>query len=778
MNAAHLVALSGTDWLVWRAAMLRATGFPADGLHRLSTPDCAGVADAHLAGDLPADTFLAAFSAAQADAGTWARETAADPLLREAVTWQNRSALVALDGLLTTGPEGRRERKKRRERERTLARYWQRYCAKAETIGFFGPVCWIEIDPDAEAITAKPGAGLVRNRQVYLEHWALAALADHVTADPAARRWCIPALQPHLTLRGTEVLDPARPPTRLSRAEAAVLARCDGRTPAVRIAADCVADSDSGLHSAEDVHLLLDRLARLGPLRYGIDIPVTLDGEESLRRSLNRIGDEPVRAGAVAQLDRLCAARDAVAAAAGDPAALAVALADLDSVFGEVTGQPAARKPGEMYAGRGICWEETTRDLDLVVGGPLLSAVAEPLAVLLTAARWVTHRMVVAYSAALGRIFDELCAESGTTEVPLSQLWFLGQALFYGTAPRPADDVAAELSRRWTRLFGLADLPADTRSVTARAADLLPVATELFRADGPGWSAARLHSPDLQVVAPDVAAINRGEFTVVLGELHVAWATNTCGAFVGAHPDPDALRAALTNDLGRGRLRPLLPLGWPRYTSRLSFALEDPTDAQLGFAPAPGADPDRLVPITSCVVRRVGEALVAVDPGGRSWPLAEVFDRPLAEVSVEAFKVVERGAHSPRLTVDRLVVARESWRTTVGECPLSRVVGDAERFLTGRRWRAELGLPERMFVKIATETKPTYVDLASPLLVTSLATMLRSARLAHGPDTGLAMSESLPDPDQSWVPDGAGRRYVSELRFQIVDPLPVPEVEA
>jgi hypothetical protein len=48
--------------------------------------------------------------------------------------------------------------------------------------------------------------------------------------------------------------------------------------------------------------------------------------------------------------------------------------------------------------------------------------------------------------------------------------------------------------------------------------------------------------------------------------------------------------------------------------------------------------------------------------------------------------------------------------------------------------------------------------------------MVRSARMAHGPDVGLSLSEMLPDTDQSWVPDAAGRRYVSELRLQFVDP--------
>lgn len=762
------MTLPGTSWYAWRAAVLRATGFPAGGLDLLSAPDCAAVADAHLAG--PADTagFTAEFERATAATSLVAHGIAADPLFREAVTWQSRSVLTALDGLVAAGPAPVRHRK-HRERERILARYWQRYCAKAETIGFFGPVCWIELDPDGPPVAAKPGRGLTAHRQVYLEHWALAVLGDQIAADPVVRQWLSPMGQPHLTLAGDQVLDPTRPPRQLSRIEATVFARCDGRTPAHELAGRLVADGE--LRTVDDVYLLLDRLMSFGLLRWGIDVPVTLDGEQSLRRTLAGIGDPAARARATAGLDRICAARDAVAAAAGDPDALGAALSGLDGEFAAVTGHDAGRAAGQMYAGRGLCWEETTRDLAMTVGGPLLAAIGAPLELLLDAARWVTARMVEVYDAALRDVFTELCAESGTTEVPLSQLWFLGQALFYGGRPRPADTVAAELAQRWAELFGLSGLPEGTREVALRAADLRPVADRLFAADAPGWSAARLHSPDLQVCATDVDAINRGEFTVVLGELHVAWATNTCGVFVSGHPDPDRLRADLSADLGAGRLRPLLPLDWPRYSARLAFALEDPSDAQLGFAPAPGADPDRLVPISSLTVRTEAGALVAVAPDGRRWPLAEVFDRPLAEVSVEAFKVAATGAHSPRLTVDRLVVARQTWRTTVGECPLGTAIGDPDRYLAARRWRAALDLPERLFVKIETETKPTFVDLTSPLLVSSLATMVRSARLRGGPDVGLTMSEMLPDTDQAWVPDADGRRYVSELRLQLLDPV-------
>lgn len=161
---------------------------------------------------------------------------------------------------------------------------------------------------------------------------------------------------------------------------------------------------------------------------------------------------------------------------------------------------------------------------------------------------------------------------------------------------------------------------------------------------------------------------------------------------------------------------------------------------------------------------------VAIAADGRCWPLIEVFDRPLAEVVVEAFKLTGAGDHTPRLTVDRLVVARESWHTTLRSCPLSLVTDESELFLAARAWRQQLSLPERVFAKIGSEIKPVFVDFTSPLYVGSFGAMLRSACRTGGEDISLTISEMLPDTDHVWVPDAIGKRYASELRLQFRDP--------
>ncbi|WP_412538155.1 lantibiotic dehydratase [Longispora sp. K20-0274] len=768
--ATHRVPLPGTDWTVWRHALLRTTGFPADGLNRLSSADLAQAADAHLDGLVDADGYAKAYeeAAARISAEVWAIAT--DPLFREAVTWQNRNALFALDGIAKQGPVAARN-SKRRQREEMVAQYWQRYCSKNETVGFFGPTSWIDLDPQGPAVTVSPGPGLVRERRVFFEHWALSAFAAAVTADPRARQWLVPSISPQLLLDGRHLVRVAQAPLALSPAEAVLLAECDGRRPAIEVARAAAGAQGSPLRTPEDALILLGLLAERALVRWDLDMPMRMNAEDVLAERLAAIREPDLREHALAGLARLRADRDAIEAAGGDPVAVQAALTALNETFVELTGQEAERRAGQMYAGRTLVVEECVRDLDAGIGGAVLEAMAGPFEVLLQAARWLTVATGEAYLAVLGDFYQELARDLGTPDVPFGQLWYLAQGIFFGRGDRPVDDVAEEFTRRWTDLFRLDRFGDDTKAVALTSAELADLVREVFPADRPAWAAARVHSPDLHVCATSVDALARGEFSLVLGEIHAAWATLDAGLFLVGCTQVEELRAATLADVGPGRVLPLYPLDWPRYTARLSGALDNDTDFQLGILPGPGADPDRLIPVTALTVsERDGE--LVVHGRGQSWPLIEMFAELIGIHTQGAFKLVAATGHTPRVTVDRMVLARETWRTTIGDTGLADVRGEQAQYLAVRRWRAASGLPETVFVSIATETKPCYVDLSSPVYATIFCSMLRAARLSHGDDVRVTITEMLPTPDEAWVPDADGNRYFSEIRVQVCDPVP------
>ena len=764
-DATHLVPLGANGWSVWRTALLRTTGFPAAGLDRLAAPHLATVADRFLDDAVDRDRLVEAFETSAVELSTEIDEIAGDRRLREAITWQNPSLVALLDSLLRSGPPAPRKTK-RRYREKQLSRLWQRYCGKAETIGFFGPGCWVEVDGDEpRGLIARPGDSLLERRHVALEPWAVAVYGEEIAADPAIRRWMPPVRFPHHVVDGRLVFGADLPVTELSAAEAAALDRADGSTPATVVARDLVADQAFDVEDEAAAFAVLDGLVSRRLLKWDANLPIAPHIEEVLGRRIAAIDDAELRTRASEGFDRLCRGRDTVAKAAGDPEALAEALAALDETFVELTGRAPRRRAGQAYAGRNLCYEDTSRALDVVVGRRVLDAVAAPLEIVGRVGRWFTAELAKACEDALAERYAEVSASDDRTT--LADLWDAGVDFCLNARSPRAAAVTRALGSRWHELLGPSAV-GDGGPVELRSGELMTRIAELFPAERPGWSSARIHSPDIHVCAPSADAVGRGEFFVVLGEVHIAAATLCDRWCTWSMDDPTANLATAIADHGQSRVVPLLPGVWSRDAGRNVQIEDHPSDLYLGFARAPGVDGRRTVPIGAVPVAMVDGRLMASLPDGTARPLVELFAHFLSLHAVNMLRLVSPPGHSPRVTIDRLVVARERWLTSATELrSLVNAKTDLDQYLEGRRLVRRLGLPERCFVKIATERKPIYVDFSSSLYVASLCTMLRAAESA-----AVEFSEMLPTPDHTWVTDAEGQRYFGEFRIHCVDPEP------
>ncbi|MFB9904340.1 lantibiotic dehydratase [Allokutzneria oryzae] len=398
-------------------------------------------------------------------------------------------------------------------------------------------------------------------------------------------------------------------------------------------------------------------------------LPVDHTAESVLHTAVHALGGE-----ALAGWNRLDEARKCVELAVGDADAVSAALDELDTVVEQVTQQPTG--------GHIASYEDTVRDLDIAFGTAILDDLATPLHVIGRIARWLTAALAESVMARMRELYDGLAGDSPS--VPLAQLWHIA-----------SDDghpgVAEDFSSRWAELF-------------TRPEDALSRLDELFPADQPGWSGARLHGVGLHLCAESAERLNAGDYFAVLGEIDIACPELDKGNDCVPSPLPDGLT--------------------------------------------------------------VGPDLVVRTPEGTVRPLLDVLSELLAQRATDLVKTAEVAPHTPRITVERMVISRETWRTTVGDTGLADVVGPRERYFAVRRWRAALGLPERVFVTVAGETKPMYVDLTSPVFTSILCTALRAAQ---NQSTRVTITEQLPEPGHAWVPDAQGGRYVSELRVQLSD---------
>src|SRR5580692_4320378 len=262
-GAPHRVRLEGTTWSVWRDMCLRSAGFPADMVLAICDEPLARSAD--LAGADPAGRL--AYDQAFADAtGRLSRAIAgtyADPVFREALTWQNPGLAQFLRDH-DAGP-GAARRSKQRQRELVIASYLQRYCLKNDTIGFFGPVGWASVAPGTAGLVVTPGEQLISRRTTYFEVWAIDKVADAIARQGRVLGWLRPRRTRSVFLAGNVLHRPHRKPVVLTDAELRILHECDGS----RTISDVLASVD-----APEARALLARLAELGALRVDLKGPM------------------------------------------------------------------------------------------------------------------------------------------------------------------------------------------------------------------------------------------------------------------------------------------------------------------------------------------------------------------------------------------------------------------------------------------------------------------------------------------------------------------------
>ena len=707
--------------------------------------------------------YREAYAVAQRSAADVIRDVAAQPLFREAVTWQNHPAIAtSLDPISANVAMAGAKRKKR---EDLVARYLQRYSVKNETIGFFGPISWGHVATGKAGLLAEPSERLLARRNLYFEDWPVAVLADVVATDPHCLPWLTPTLVPFVRLDGDRLHFPGGASRVLPEAERQVLAACDGRRRVTEVVDQLLDHPFPAFATADDVHASMRRLEREGRLDIAFQVPSVQPRPELwLRQQFERIGDEGLRITALAKLDRLEAARADVAAVAGDAEDLGRALGRMDETFEALTGAAARRRPGEAYAGRALLYEDCVRATKVELGGDLLLELQTSLDLMLQSARWFTQAAARRYAAELRTIFDRLAASGRTGAVYMPTLWLHAQALFFeGNAP--VADEGRELSARWTAILGPCD---GARHVDVKPEDIREAVQDAFASPGSAWRAARYQSPDIMIwFEPDVADGAGRRMRAVLGEIHVGGNTLLANGLVWQHDCPDEIFAGRRADLGRGVV-PKLSSGASRQPIRTQYADDAAYGTEVLFSRgARPTDPSTAKPMAALdIVDREGVLWAAERGGTWACELLELLGDFIFQTVASEFRMLPRARHMPRVTVGAVVWQRESWRRTVDE--LSLLLSDDEEasFLALRQAAAAWGFPRHTFVRVPWEKKPFLLDLASTMSVRALAKHLRSGLKdqANRPRE-VAFSEMLPAFEHLWLADAAGRTYTSELRM-------------
>ena len=832
----HLIHVPGGEWNAWRCLGIRGAGFPASHVLKLASQQCGAAADELCKAEEELDQArLVALDALRTELDNAQDPTLRSPLLnaiqslkkgklpkslpegraseavaaigvarerfesalakyrqsydtavaqssqaihdvvqqnrfREAIIWQNRRAFhTGIEPLLRRTPDTNSRSSKHRQHEEMVATYLQRYCLKNDTIGFFGPMGWGRFSSHGDALRVEPGAEILEVRNVRFEGWCIDALAEMLSQDKRLRPWLSPRCVPFVHLENSMLHLAGGKALKIGEREAAILRGCDGERVAKTLAAAMVQQGEAS--SAAEVFRILEVLNGRGLITWTLEIPVQLHPERVLRGLLERVEDEEIRRPGIAALDAMDAGRREIIESAGQPERLDLAFARLETSFTELTGASATRNEGKTYAGRTVIYEDCRRDMDLAVGPEILRALGEPLSLLLTSARWFTYSASTIYRRLTRDIYTELSRKSGSRIVDGVSFWERAQKFLSGGGPRPADPLIPILQKRWANIL---KIPAGARQVQYSSEELRPAVMAAFKAPRPGWRAACYHSPDLMIAAKSVEAINRGDYQLVMGELHVGGNTFKPTCFMSQHPAPEELIAALDKDLPEPRLIPVTPKSWPNMTSRTQPMLISPKDYRFVISGDAhhNSTNSRVVPIGSVFIEDTNEGLVLRSRDGKiCMDIVEACAEAFTGQIIQRFHIIASESHTPRVTIDRVTVCRETWRFAPSELSFAFEKDEAARFLAARRFARAHDLPRFVFIKVPVEIKPFYVDFDSPIYVDILAKSIRRTKEKGAPDALVSVTEMHPRADETWLPDAEGNHYTSELRIVCVDPL-------
>lgn len=759
--------LPGSAWALSPHMLIRSAGFPADGVLRLADPGLAESADRLTSVVTPAkarqQAFDANWEAASGVLSSNVRAIAESPRFRLAVSWQNPAVLeTGIEPLLRkTGKSGRD--RKYRSYERLIAGYWQRYCVKNDTIGFFGPLAWARMAPETR-IT--PGPDLISRARVHFETWAIDALAATVQSEINLDPWLMPRRTPLVQVAHGAVIEPdgTRVPEGSPVTTALLLA--DG----TMLARDLVARLTSGHPglNTDQAYELLRALRDRRLIIWRLEVPSSIHPEAELEKMLMRVEPEQVRASVVAKLRQLCAARERLQRVWSDTDETRAALGTVSSLFREFTGKASTRRHGDSYSGRTLTYLECERDISLELGPDFQAALA-PVALILDSARWLTWTLRESLMPHVLEAYEGVRRTRPGT-VTAAALW---AQCWPAIGRNLGQIVEAALGDYHKRLSVCLPWLPQARSVSFALDELRPSFAANFPAPCSGWTEARWCSPDIMIASSSTTDLARDDFFLVLGELHVA--INSCdyNAAVESAPDQEALLRFIDTVSPDPRLLPLLPKeSPPRLTVRTHPALVRPDDYRVALTPQiPLATSGRFVSGGDLIVSLRGSGELALTSDRHEFDVMDLFSESIKAALLEKFRLFA-DHHVPRITVGRLVLARESWKFTPASLAFAFEKTESGRFVAARRWFRDTDLPRHVYVKLPTEVKPFYVDFASPVYIEILATAVRRVMREEADSADSAcvtVSEMLPDHSQLWLTDSDGKRFTSEIRLMTFD---------
>jgi hypothetical protein len=640
-----------------------------------------------------------------------------------------------------------------RSKERMIFAYLQRFCSKNDTASFFGPVNYGRFDGTTASAVQRAFREEYRlgRRRVFVAHWVVKELAKKIAMEAEVLPHLKPRANPLVrSLGGNKFFfHGINRSFSMQEQQARLFQAIDG-AKTVREVAD-----ELELGSSEAVTILQDLAKkRLVDLDLVLS-PFQVDALVELRDRLLQLPTE-VRATWLDLIDRIEESRVELE---NTPYPKRVhAWENVETWLAKLFGREMRRKDGGLYADRTALYEDCAGTIaELTIGGSLYQALTGSMQTVIdllmavAVCKWLDHQevgkqiyvkmsqtqSVVRYIDMIPRM-DQTQSELSNTRELLSRL-------------------EERLRSRLTEQEGPLSLSQDD------VRELLQPYEEQIQ-EVLTYLKMSLPSPDIMVAADSAEAVERGEFQLILGELHDDCSTIFDGFMAYFHEDPQTLRARLD-----ARIRAT------SHADRMASVVTERRNKHVTpelpglsilLSSTSGKEQEQVVPIHELEVREVegrlclwakGQPIITY-PGDLHSVAHGCFSLPcVVPIDFQADQTSRDVHHMKRIVVDGVVVQRERWRVAAKTLEIDTRVGKGfGLYVHFKRKQSELGLPDQFYVKWGKGEKPILVDLRIPWSLEWLQ------RVTEQSDS-LLISEMYPGPNDLWWRDDIGT-HTFELR--------------
>lgn len=681
------------------------------------------------------------------------------PEAREALFLSNPEALQRIDSLIERGVD--RIDNRTRQRIRLGWNYVQRFCAKNDTVSFFGPVAWGRFaEENAVNLSVKVSTPWLASRKTFFEHWVVQRLIKAICSDQKICDYLPLQLNPGCYVESDLLHYPLGRTRRLDLLGSALMEALQ-RAPAEGLTRQVLVERLSKKHySITEVMGWLDFLTEKRVLIYAFAVsPGTPDPLSRLIQLIHSVGaDDDSKAPWLTVLEDLEIQRKTFAISG-----LEGRVAALDSMRRLLSdsGVDLTRLQGQMYVGRFPVYEDCSRNLEIVVGGQLLGDIREQLEPIMALYRWLVGAVASRLHERYLRSWQALHSGKNACE-PLDFLSFVSQLYKEDHVTPVTKEVReilrlswSELTRGYKTLSEVSLVPEDLDRLLNRLDECEPRASQCE------VLCKGVHSPDFMIAAKSLQDVERGEYKIVIGEVHPAVHTVSQPIAQPFCPYTKEVEQEVQELLSP---RALVISDSPETYQRSHIDwLNVPALMQVILPTGGGhVDSARKVPSGGGLVVLDGCSLKYQDRGsGLVQDLLTVIPSTMHRICFGLAGELLGQVDDRRLTMDRIVLKRRSWYLTEDRLPeISEPSETLSGFLAWRRWASSVGLPRHVFVKCESEPKPVFVDFCNTFSLDLLASLSKKKE-------PMRISEMSPSPDELWLDDGRGR-YCAEFRTSYV----------